>query len=429
MSASLALRHYQRAAGIAAFGFAALLVVATFGIRISGGVTSEGQMIQSGENLVLQHLDGGLVAAVFVSDGETVAAGAPLLRLDGTELIAQNARLTRERLELDVRLARLQAALTGASSFAAPVLRGRDGASADTADIIRTQSEALKAERAALAAEVNRAARRAEGADAARADLRGQVDANIARQALIDREITDLTVLVDEQLVTRTRLTALQREALDIRQRLEALKLEDTRLQTEAAAARLDRTSLARRDTDELWREVEEAQRERARIGRELEATGARLGRLTLTAPAGGRVHELRVRNVGAAIDPGGLVMQIVPQDSAHQIRVRINPSDIDALSIGQKARLRFDTFETTGAPEFIGNVSSIAADRSSDIATGAPYYAVRIDVTGSERGRLARLNPGTGAPVTVLIETRKRSLAAYLVAPVAKAFSRMFEG
>ena len=84
-------------------------------------------------------------------------------------------------------------------------------------------------------------------------------------------------MLVDEQLVARTRLTSLQREALEIRQRMEALHLEDTRLTSEAAAARLDMAALSRRDTDRLWQEIEEAELKRADLSRQIELATARL--------------------------------------------------------------------------------------------------------------------------------------------------------
>ncbi len=421
-------QRYERLASISLLAFALALVIATLLIRISGGITAEGQLIERGENIIVQHPDGGQVSEVKVQDGDFVKAGTILIRLQRAELVTESERLERQRVEQDVRLARLRAAVDGRAAFTAPVLRGRETANPEVTEIVRTQSEALKAERAALAAELDRARRRQQGAEASRTALIGQIDANRARQTLIETEIADLSSLVEEQLISRTRLTALQREALEIRQRLEALRLEDTRLENEAAAARLDAASLARRDTDRLWQEIEDAELKRADFQRQIEAASARLGRLDITAPADGRVHELSVRNAGAFIDPGGVVLSLVPQSGRQRVRVRLSPADMDDVKMGQTARLRFDTFQRAGTPELVGEVAVIAPDRSRDPNTGIVYYTVLVDVGASEAETFARLAPGTGAPVSVLIETERRSLAAYMLAPARDAFRRMYE-
>ncbi len=415
-------QRYQRFAVSSGAGLVAIVVLAAFIIRISGGVTAEGQLIARGDNAVLQHPDGGRVAAVLVQDGDLVEAGASLIRLDGGDARTEHDRLVRQKSELDVRRARLEAAIGGTNALSTSASGGEiDG-------IVRTQTESLKAERAALSAEIERARRRADGAEAARAVLTGQVDANRRREALIAGEISEISALVDEQLIARTRLTALQREALEIRQRLEALNLEDTRLANEAAAARLDMTALVRRDTDRLWRDMEETELKRADLARQIEVAQARLSRLDFKAPSAGRVHELAVRRAGAVIEPGGYVLSLVPEGGARQARVRLSPTDIDDVKIGQRAKLRFDTFQGFGAPEFQGVVKSIAADRSREPSTGAIYFTVLVDVTEADAARLAALPAGTGAPVSVLIETRQRSLAAWIVDPVVRSFRRMFE-
>jgi HlyD family secretion protein len=427
-SATHSRRQHERVAAVASLIFAAVLLAAIFIVRISGGISAPGQMLADGENIVLQHPDGGRVRSVHVANGDTVTKGAPLLDLESEELDAELARLKRQRLELDIRLARLKAAVDGSASLPVSGLRGRDGAEPEAGAILKTQAEALKAERAALAAEVNRAARRAEGAESARTVLRGQIAANQDRARLIESEIADLSDLVNEQLVSRSRLTALQREALEIRQRLEALNLEDTRLANEAAAARLDQTSLQRRDTDRLWQDIEDAELKRADYDRQITALSARLARTKIIAPGDGRIHELAVRQPGGVIEPGGLIVKIVPQNGGGLARVRINPVDIDEVKAGQSARLRFDTFEFSGAPELRGTVASVAPDRSIDPLTGESFYEVRIVVAAPEKTRLAALSPGAGAPVTALIETRQRSLATYLLEPALRAFKRLFE-
>ena len=53
---------------------------------------------------MIQHRDGGIVAAIEVRDGMPVAAGQPLIRLDGTELAGERQMLSRQLFEAEARL-------------------------------------------------------------------------------------------------------------------------------------------------------------------------------------------------------------------------------------------------------------------------------------------------------------------------------------
>lgn len=425
-----ARRRLEKHAAMALGGFGALCLLAAFVIPVSGAVIVQGALGARGDNLVLQHPDGGRVARVLVRDGTPVKAGDPILELDGAALRTEADRLARQKLELSVRLARLRASVAGKSDFVAPGLRGRlegEPRDGEEAAIVATQAEALRAERALLAAQIARAERRAAGARSARATLQGQIAAAQARRALIVEEIQDLSALVDEQLLSRTRLGALQREELEVRQRLEALRLDADRLDTEAVSADLEAASLRRADMDRTWRDIEESERKLGDVERQWRMADERIARLIITAPADGLVHELAVKNQGAALAPGGAVAKIVPQDAGQQIRVRLPVSAIDDVALGQTARVRFDTVGALRHSTWEASVTSLSPDRSIDTSTGEPYVNAALQIVETDRMRLAAAAPETGAPVTVMIATRRRPLALYLLEPLLDAFTRTF--
>lgn len=418
---------FERMAVFAGVLFALAVIASMFVIQLSGAVIANGLIIRQGENIVLQHPDGGPIKEVFVQDGDIVEADDPLVAFDGTEVRSEYERLARQKLEMTIRLDRMEAALNGSTRFSASTLRGRSGGESEAARIVEMQTEALKAERQLIASQVEQARRRVVSAEEARDALTGQITANRERLALVDREIVELDALVKEQLVPRTRMTSLERERLEIRQRLEALELEDTRLKNEARSAQSQISSIRSEDKDRLWRQIEETEQNLASITRQLESLSGRLGRLEVNAPSTGRVHEIAVRNSGAVIRAGETILQLVPITGQRQVRVRIDPADIDDVEIGQTARLRFDTFKAFASEELTGEVLQISPDRSTDPATGLPYYSARIGLADEAAQRLAEISPEIGAPVTVMITTDKRSLANYLLDPVRRAMPRIF--
>lgn len=416
----------ERYGFIAAAVFAVIVAVACTLLQINGAVVAQGQVSRAGENISLDHEDGGQIAQVLVQNGDTVEAGQLLLQLDATALVTERDRLTRQKMEDEVKLVRLQAALNNARTLSPDTLRGRDALAADYAEIVKTQSAALRAEQDMLSAAIASAEARARGADAARAALAEQVITATERARTVAQEVADMQALVDEKLVSRARLTALQREQFEIIQRLESYRMENTRLETEARAARLEVTSLKTTSTDRIWAETEEAKRRAADVARQISQLDEKIARLSVKAPAAGRVHELSVRHAGAVIAPGGALLQIVPDTTHSLVQVRLSPVDIEDVSIGQKARLRFDTFQALKAPELDGTILSISPDSSSDPNTGQTYFLARISIDNPEK--LGQINLQSGTPVTALVETRKRSLAVWLLEPLTDSFSKMFQ-
>ncbi len=416
----------ERLSYIAAGVFACIVLIACTVLQINGAVMAQGLVSRAGENISLDHEDGGQIANVLVQNGDTVTAGQLLIQFDATALTTERDRLARQKLEDEVKLVRLKAGLSNTNSLSVDALRGEDALSAEYADIIKTQTAALKAERDMLNASIARANGRARGADAARAALADQVVTANNRAGMVAQEVADMQVLVDEKLVSRSRLTALQREQFEITQRLESYRMENTRLETEARSARLEITALKTTSTDRLWAETEEAKRRAADIARQIDQLDEKIARLSVTAPSDGRVHELSVRHAGAVVTPGGALLQIVPDATDSLVQVRLSPVDIEDVSIGQSVRLRFDTFQSLKAPELDGTILSISPDSSSDPNTGQTYFLARVSIDNPDR--LGQMVLQSGTPVTALVSTRKRSLAAWLLEPLTDSFSLMFQ-
>ena len=443
-------------AGGSLIGFA---VMATFAIQLSGAVIANGHVIPQGENIIIQHPDGGLVKEVLYEDGDKVENGAEILRFDGTELTAELSRLEGLKLALDLRIASSRAALKGEDTFlwqgnpkpaalrdtatathnrraAKPQLRGRvrqvayqlpDEETARESDSLQRQKATLRADRALYQSRVQQIRGRINSSQDARTVLRAQLVSIRERSVLIDSEIEELAVLVEERLVPRSRMASLQRERLEIRQRTESLRLEDTRLQGDIALAQKELINLQNEDTSRLWNLLQADEQELAEVEFGITNIKTQLGRLALIAPVSGRVHELSVQNPGAVVQEGAVVLQIVPDGRTSEVSVQIDLASIDDVGVGKSVRLRFDTFKEHAGTELLGEILQIAPDRSLDPVTGLPFYSARIGLDEGSIEGFQKIGPSTGAPVTVMIETKKRSLANYLLEPVQQALFKTF--
>ena len=151
-----------------------------------------------------------------------------------------------------------------------------------------------------------------------------------------------------------------------------------------------------------------------------------RSGRLDITAPRSGRVIGIRAHTVGGVIRPSEPIMYIVPENDRLVAKVRISPVDIDKISVGQPAQLRFSAFNQDETPQFAGTVISVSADAIIDETTGAPYYEATVEIP-DEALASSKFQLVPGMPVEAMLRTESRNVLSYLVKPLTDSVSRTF--
>ncbi len=409
------------------------LLVGGFGLwsvttSIAGAVVAGGQVEVDQNRQVVQHPDGGVVTQILVKDGDHVAAGAPLVRLDGTLLESELAIVEGQFFEILARRGRLEAERDDATRITFPEELVRSGGGDPGIAALMTGQERLFAAKAETEAnEIDQLQRR-------RAQIANQIDGIAAQRAaadsqlsLIGKELADLTTLLDRGLTQAGRVLALERE----KARLEGVagELDATRAEAEGKVTEIDieilkRGSTRREDAnaqlrDLGYRELELAERRRA--------LREQVDRLEIRAPVAGIVHALQVTTPRAVIRPAEPVLYIVPQDRPLVIAARVSPIHVDEVRVGQEVALRFTALDSRTTPELFGQVSRISADALTDETSKAAYYRTEVVL---EPGELAKLEGHAiipGMPVEVFIRTGERTPLAYLVKPLAEYFNRAF--
>ena len=104
---------------------------------------------------------------------------------------------------------------------------------------------------------------------------------------------------------------------------------------------------------------------------------------------------------------------------------------DIDRISIGQMAEVRFSVFKTRTLPKIEGKLIAVSADRLVDEQSEdkTPYYLARVEITsqGLEDLISSDLKLLPGMPAEVLINTGERTLLQYLMDPLSDTVAHSF--
>jgi adhesin transport system membrane fusion protein len=138
-----------------------------------------------------------------------------------------------------------------------------------------------------------------------------------------------------------------------------------------------------------------------------------------LRAPVRGTVQRVLVSTVGAVVQPGKEIIEIVPLDDALILEARVKPQDIAFLRPGQPAVVKFTAYDFAVYGGLEAEVQQISADTVTD-DKGNAYYMVRVRTREASLGEGLPIIPGMVAQVDVL--TGKKTILSYLLKPVLRA-------
>jgi len=149
-----------------------------------------------------------------------------------------------------------------------------------------------------------------------------------------------------------------------------------------------------------------------------------RVRRTELRSPVYGIVNKINVTTVGAVVQPGANLMDIVPLDDTLLVEGRLRPQDIAFIRPGQDAVVKLTAYDSSIFGSLKGKVERISADTIIDDKSKMgdkpeSFYRVIVRTDKNYLGTQERplpIIPGMVATVEVL--TGKKSVLDYLVKP-----------
>jgi HlyD family secretion protein len=395
--------------------------------HLAGAVMASGHFVVDSYVKRIQHPTGGVVGEILVREGQRVAAGEVLMRLDATQTRANLAIVTKRLDELNARLARLEAERDDLAtiSFPASLLQRRGNSDVDL--VLQSEERLFEFRRKSREGNKSQLLERITQFEHEIAGLKAQELAYDRGLKVLEAEIASLRALHEKGIVSVQRLNGLETQAATFGgERGEKIAFQAQ------AAGRISETKLqiAQIDQDlktEVGRELREVQ---GQIGEFVErkiAAEDQLRRIDIPAPQEGTVHELTVHTIGGVISPADVIMSIVPESDKLALEVRILPQDIDQITVGQKAVVRMSAFNQRTTPELNGTVTRVAADLTEDPRTGFSYYLVRLLLPADELLRLDGLVLVPGMPAEAFIQTGERTALSYLAKPLSDQIRRAF--
>ncbi|SFV02391.1 HlyD family type I secretion periplasmic adaptor subunit [Pseudoduganella namucuonensis] len=379
-----------------------------------------GEVAPSGQVKVVQHLDGGAVAEILVEEKALVQQGQVLVRMDGAQALSDLRQTGVRMVSLRLRAERLGAYVENrAPAFAA--------LAADHPELVGYQQQIyqtqLSTRDSALSILDHQIAQRGDRL----AQLRKALTVAQEHQGLTGELATMREDLASRKLVNRSVLLETRRAKVSAEGEVARIgadiKVSEQEL-AEIRSRRADTLNLLRRDA---LAEMATVSTELAEVTELQARLQAKVDRLVVRAPVRGYVQDLKVLTLGQVVQPGGLMMQIVPDDVPLEAVVRIAPKDIGYVRVGQQVNLRVSSFDYARFGFAEGRLKRVTAT-SVVGEDGRPYFrgwvALPNPYVGNRAGRY-QLQPGMGVEAEIL--TGEKTVLAYLSKPLMDMFSRSF--
>jgi HlyD family secretion protein len=395
-------------------------------IPINGAVIAAGQVTVSSEVKKVQHPTGGVVAEIRVKDGDRVRQGDVLLALDPTVANA-NYSITRSGVdELTTEQARLEAERDSRPMRFPPELLARK---ADPA-VAALMAEELRLFRLHADDRSGQKAQLRERENQLRQEIAGFQEESDAKQkqiVLIGPELAGVRQLYAKQLIPLTRLNSLERDAAQLRGDVGQLAASVAEARGKIAEIELGIIGVDQDSRSKAGGELSDVQNKLTELQQRNVTAEQEYRRVLIRAPQDGVVDRLAFHTVGGVIAPGEAILYLVPDKDRLSVETRVRPTDVDQVKPGQIAMVRFSAFDVRTTPELRGVVNRVSAETHADEHTGATYYTATVDLPPAQLERLHGLKLVAGMPVESFIQTRPRTMLAYIAKPLGDQLHRSF--
>ena len=371
-----------------------------------------GEVVPSGFQQVVQHLEGGIVRDILAREGAAVEKGQILIRLDGAGMQEDLDRARARKSALSMQEERLRAFIEGRALNLPP-------GQADQESFFRNMAEARRRESEIIDDQIRQKQR---SISVLSAELKSVQENRIITADLLSRQrqLNAEGLLPDMKLMeTRQRDNEMEGRAASLKSQIamagESVQEYKTRLaslnasQRDAASEKLSTVLAETAQNDEVIVKLEK-----------------RVARLDIPAPARGIIKGLAVNTVGSVVQPGQTLMNIVPTDAALVVSLKIPPRYIGRLKTGQDVQVKFSSFDFSRYGSVGGRLELISA-ATFEGENGERFYQGRVALEKSYVGRDTRNIVVPGMTVMADIITGEKTILEYLLKPIRNALNTAF--
>ena len=391
--------------------------------KLASAIIAVGQLKVDSNRKQIQHLDGGIVNQILVSDGQSVKKGDTLVILDPVQAKSSLGIVAGALFTAELKRSRLQAERdnTEQPDFTRFLHREHE----DKNSLIDAQQSLFSIRRSVqvsqqeiLHQQIENLKSQISGFESQQASTQTQIEISMD-------ELVNLRNLKARGLVGNERLLELERNLAQLEGRAGELVSSIASAKASIDEKRLELIRVKRSFHEQVLAELQDVESEIIDLQERANAATHHLQQMVVKAPVDGLIVGLNVHTEGGVVVPGQLLMEIVPDNDALIVEGQVLPTDVDDLRVGQSARVKLSGFQQRTTPELTGMLQYVSADSMLDERSGMTYFIIRVSIAAEELAKLPSEGLIPGMPAEVFVQTGERTALEYLLQPLSDTIDR----
>jgi len=412
------------------FGFIGSSAYWAVTAKLDGAVVAPASFVVEGNRKTVQHLEGGIVSELLVTEGDFVRANQVLMRMDSTDNDVNLDVLGSQIAELQVRKARLLAEFEGSGKFTISSLTAHlsgEVGNQKLQSIYLTQKQLFDAQTKARDSEKRVLEQQIASLEQEIDGIEEQRGANSRQMDIAVTELDAFETLLAKGLTQVSRVNSVKREIERLRGLDASFTTSQARSLNQIGELRLTAIGQQKLRQEAITTELASIEGQISSIEPQYLGAVQKQTRIDIKAPVSGRVVNMSIYTKGGVIRSGEPILDIVPADEELIIEAKVNTSDIEKLRIGQTTRIRLSAFDQSDVPEANGQIIDLSADSIKDERTGGDYYVARVKLSKEQPVNVQKLEFVPGMPADVFVNTGERTALSYLMQPLNDRLAKTF--
>lgn len=417
------IKPYQKAFIYTLLALLLSLIIGSFFFKIDIISQSSGIIIPSNKTQHVQHLEGGIVEAIYVKEGQAVDEDDLLVKLESVSIEAKIEQLALELHQMKASQQRLIAFINQHDM----VLPKND---VIPEAIWKTEVNLFQTQLKQFTDNVSLKSLIIEQEKEQAAGLKKSVELLEQSLAYIDESLDISQSLVEVELNSRlehlSQLEMRNKQANEFNEKKNAYQnsLQNIKLFT------IDKELFITNFLENNQKELNHLKKKSKQLTEQLSDYQDQLERVEMRSPAEGIIQSITVNNSGEVILPGETVATITPTDKPLIIEARIPISDIGWIATNSQAKVRLPLNLSGRYKAVDATVTYISSDRVSDENTKQVYYKCNLETDQmyfNNNNDRYYFYPGMSVDVSFIIGTR--SLLDYFIEPIYQhSYSKLSE-
>lgn len=227
--------------------------------------------------------------------------------------------------------------------------------------------------------------------------------------------------LVKKGLESEVTLKDLEKEYIEEEEDIKIKKAEQDKLNAQLQITKKELEQFKNNTLKEQLKRLTEVTNELKTLTPEVNKSNYMLGLKSIKAAENGTIYNLKNTNSGKVVQSGEVIMELIPDNTPLEVESKVLNRDIGFVSVGQKVKVKLDSFKFTKYGYIEGEITNIEKASILDEELGE-IYPVIIELSTDKmkiNGRQVKLIPGMTCSVDIKIG--KRRLIEYIISPMIR--------